>query len=348
MTGSVYKIYFAETLSIETADLTTPAIVLAPVSDRWNDFGHRTRFDFKVLSNLSEVQFEGQLRLGFLDVEYIQSGARAVISRDLEIASVAGKSLVGANAFPEFFTMLLDMNGYREIVGRMGPKGAERVLLELNDLVAVRARSNPKWLGGVVRSKEFHLAFMRHKGTFFAFHNAGSLLGGLVHESLDGLSKDLRLEFKLASFQNPHVVRFEFEPSAYVPKRIAIIIGKNGVGKSQALRQIATALLNGDLNLTTGDGGPPIVNRLLAVSSPGETAGTFPSKKRRSPIQYERIVLSGPPGRKTSGLGEVLVRLARSEESIKGKKRWELFIDALSSIVPIDDLFVVGEKKMQG
>jgi energy-coupling factor transporter ATP-binding protein EcfA2 len=147
----------------------------------------------------------------------------------------------------------------------------------------------------------------------------------------------------LPTFQNNHEIQFHFEHDGPLPSRIAVVIGKNGVGKSQTLAHLVEALLRGDTNsLRDTLEGRPVINRLLAVSSPGETYTTFPPVPRfPGRINYRRIFLSRRQfGNKELGLGQVLVELSRSEESIKSRGRWNLFCETIRSIVPPEELFM--------
>ncbi len=87
------------------------------------------------------------------------------------------------------------------------------------------------------------------------------------------------------------------------------------------------------------NGNPPLINRLLAVSSPGETRNTFPGPQRRARIFYKRIILSRHfYGGSDSGMGDVLMRLARTRETIIARSRWELFCDTVKQIAPLSEI----------
>jgi len=145
----------------------------------------------------------------------------------------------------------------------------------------------------------------------------------------------------LRTFQNDHELEFSFAPAGDLPKRIAVIIGKNGVGKSQSLAHFAQALLRGNKDLRDGEGNAPVVNRLLAVSSPGETRNTFPKPPKEPRIFYKRIILSRNFfADRQSGMGDVLLRLARARETIKQKSRWELFCQTVDQIIPTTEIAI--------
>ncbi|HXQ38334.1 MAG TPA: AAA family ATPase, partial [Anaerolineales bacterium] len=149
------------------------------------------------------------------------------------------------------------------------------------------------------------------------------------------------LRFQLPSFDNPHELEFQFEHESQIYKRIAVIIGKNGVGKSQALSSFARSLIRDDKKLRTQDKARPSVNRLIAISGHGETRTTFPTSRVRSRIPYRKIILDLNSTVQTeTGLGTVLIQLARSKEKVREHDRWNLFCNAVSSLLKLDELFV--------
>lgn len=244
--------------------------------------------------------------------------------------------------FPPFFTLLPSLEGYRNIVGNLGPEDARLILSALNDMVALgRGARVPDWYGAVSASEIFNLVFLRDSETFFAFHNAAPILRGLGFEQLDKISSSFKLSFKLPTFENSHELDFVFDIAKPLGNRIAVVIGKNGVGKSQTLFHFAKSLIGGSKFLTDSNGERPHVNRLIAVTSPGETRNTFPTVNRAKRIDYRRLHLSRSQwGKAESGMGSSLVQLARSDEGIKGRNRWKMFLDSITVIHKPEELFV--------
>lgn len=335
---SKYNLYFSSMHLERLRQLQLPAIVFSPSLDHWNDFGYRTRFSYQVLDK-DQQRVAGDVHLAFFGEEQSEESPAKMVMAKLKQRNT---HLLPARGFPEFYTMHHEMNSYREIVRNCGPERAQEILLAMKDLVAVRRAGRlPKWFNQATTSRFFTLAFVRNAETFFAFHNAASILGGLEQESFEGLSKQLRLEFKLPAFQSSHALDFSFDPASDLPKRIAVIIGKNGVGKSQSLAHFAQSLLRGTKNLRDGEGNAPVINRLLAVSSPGETRNTFPKPPKEPRIFYKRIILSRNFfADRQSGMGDVLLRLARARETIKQKSRWDLFCQTVGQIVPTAEIAV--------
>jgi len=340
MQTSKFHIYFSNLKNLSESRIEESAIIFTPDLDRWNDFALRTRFTYKVIDGKKQ-QISGEVHLAFLESQTTKASDGAADIVEAKIRQ-SPERLLPASEFPDFYTIHFEMNSYREIVRNCGPERAQEILLAMKDLVAVKHEGRlPKWFNQATTSRFFTLSFIRNAETFFAFHNAASILGGLELESFDGLSKELRLKFKLRTFQNDHELEFSFDPASDLPKRIAVIIGKNGVGKSQALAHFAQSLLRGDKHLRDGDGKPPVINRLLAVSSPGETRNTFPKPPKQPRIYYKRIILSRNFfADRQSGMGDILLRLARARETIKQKSRWELFCQTVGQIVPTTEIAI--------
>ncbi|MEI7731386.1 MAG: DUF4062 domain-containing protein [Verrucomicrobiota bacterium] len=325
--------------------LQKPAIVLAPASEPPNEFGQRTLFRYQIM--LHDVPpIEGHLHLGFVDEgEDFRSPADAV---EHLLGQMNSGEMLKASDVPEFYTLQPDMESYRKLIGALDGSRARGLLASINDLVvAGRTQPPPNWLNEAMNSNQFNFSFMRNSETFFALRNAESLLGGLAAEELAGISNQLHLSFKLPTFQTNHEIDFRFENDGPLPKRIAVVIGKNGVGKSQSLAHIVESLLHDDRDgLRDPVNGRPVINRLLAVSSPGETYTTFPPPPRfPRRIKYRQIFLSRRQwGNNELGLGRVLVELSRSEESIRAKGRWSFFCEAIRPIIPPELLYVRVKK----
>lgn len=347
--GLDIKVFFSNS-DIYAKDFPDNNVIIWIKNDSWNDFGYRARCNFKFHLNYDDSTeakiIEGELLLGFSDGE---SDLSDILS---ECAKENRSNIITSDRLPQFFTMLPDMQSYRNIVDFEGIEVANVLLKSINDLVFTKNQPKTKsnrWLDDAINSKIFTLSFMRNSETFYAFHNASTILNGLNEERLGLMSSELVLEFKLDAFKNNHKVNFKFEHDNLIPSRVAVLIGENGTGKSQALRQVVKGLVNFDENsyLIDPHNQRPLISRLLAIATPGETSTTFPKGSfSNQDVYYKRLELDRDKVAEDShGLGEMLVELARSKESIKNKSRWELFYDALSQTLPIDEIVVPLKKE---
>lgn len=319
-------------------DLPPGTILVVPSSDEWNDFGHHMRVDYRIrMRSTNEVVHESGF-IGFLNPAADRNG------KDLlqQLISTQDESTVEATSDHHFFTMLPDMEAYRRLVQTLDADDATAALIALNDLVALNEfKSTVSILNLATQTEVFSLAFMRSSDSFFAYKNAGSLLRGLSSEQTGILSSTLAVRFQLPGRQNEHDLRFSFDHAADLPKRIAVIIGKNGVGKSQTLGRIARAAIDGTAVLTDGtDGGRPLINRLLAFAPTNEAESVFPTDKRKRPrIWYQRYSMNrSRRSRRNDYLSDLIVQVARSTQMVASKSRWKIFTEALSAISKFDEL----------
>ncbi|EEZ00500.1 AAA family ATPase [Vibrio cholerae] len=331
-------------------------VILYAEDSSWNDFGYKIGCTLRVLTHEENKNFEVRAFIGFFDprnseldeelknVNYKTTSYLAMlpIIRQLEKRSALDK--LG------FFTMLPDMEAYRYAVSYLGPEFLEKVLRIVNDLVLYKDKKN-KWIPHAMNSDVFKLGFMRHSSSFFAFNNADSVLGGVEEEKFDGISQELTLRYELAGFENDHEIKLKYDHTSIIPKRINVLIGRNGLGKSQALMSFCRAALrypDKGISLSTSDSnGRPVINRLLAIATPGETQNTFPSERvKTQKLYYRRLSLTRNGRAKTTKtISDMLVQLARSEDSIGKKTRWDIFIDAISKVLPIKSLVIESRDK---
>lgn len=319
-------------------DLPPDTILIVPSSDGWNDFGHHTRVDYRIRMHSAKEVVEASGLIGFIDPKADRNG------KDLlqQLVSPHSDLTVAATIDHRFFTMLPDMEAYRRLVQILDADDATKALTALNDLVALSEfESTAPILDMAIRTEVFSLSFMRSSDSYFAYKNAGPLLRGLSSERTGILSPTLAIRFQLPGRKNEYHLRFSFDHSADLPKRIAVIIGKNGVGKSQTLGRIARAAIDGTVALTDAtDGGRPLINRLLAFAPTNEAESVFPTDKRKRPrIWYQRYSMNrSRRSRRNDYLSDLIVQVARSTQMVALKSRWEIFTEALSAITKAEEL----------
>ncbi|RYD26997.1 MAG: AAA family ATPase, partial [Lysobacteraceae bacterium] len=253
-----------------------------------------------------------------------------------QLLDAAPENRLEAKELPAFFTMLPHMGAYRDIVAYLGPETGAKALIAMNEVVATdEGMTSPSWFRDAKESQVFKKGFLRSSEAFFAWANAGSMLYGLEHEQVGRISDTFNIRFQLAGRPNKHDLSFRFDVNEDIlPRRFAVVIGENGVGKSQTLGNIAKAALDGSKELTDATGGRPYLNRLLAFAPTSTTSSVFPNDRRRNPkVWYRRFALGHPGGtRGRYTTAELIMRLTRSEENIGTRSRLEIFLMAIAAI----------------
>lgn len=322
-----------------------PTIEFTPESDDWNDFRYKCTYQYRIIEDSRSIH-TGRLLLGFIEKsEYVEESGRL----KWDINFIDGYKL------PKFFTLQGGMDHYRSFISEHSTKVAPKLLFALNDLVALKRSSTAsRFVDEAIKTKVFSLAFMRDNERFFAFHNAGSLLDGLEAESFSSMSSHFSLTYDVAGFESPNIVNIDFDAGSILPKRISLLIGRNGLGKSQALHTIVTSLLKGNNVFQDREYGRPLVSRVLAIATPGETSNTFPAERKNKRIKYRRLILNRSARTTTSrGFCDLCVQLSRNEELIGQFRRWELFRESINVLkdcdkilIPLKDSITVGSSNL--
>lgn len=329
---SNFHIYFGRNY-VNSSFVKFPAIIFSPVDDSWNDFRFKCRYKFIIASGSNQIDIEGNVFLGFVSADKrIDSSGRILSEVDL----------VDANELPTFFTLQGGMDDYRDFLRAHGVSNSKYLLQSLNDLVVSKlVAKKAKLVEDAMKTKVFSLAFMRDSERFFAFHNADSILDGLEGERFSRISTRLSLSYELAGFPGDHHFDLIFDTESILPKRIGVLIGRNGLGKSQALHTIVRSLTAGDDRFSDIELGRPMISRLLAIATPGETVNTFPSERVNKRIKYRRLILNrGARAKPSRGFCDLCVQLARSEEFIGDNDRWELFKESIKFFPNIENIVI--------
>lgn len=323
-------------------------IAIVPSSGNWNDFGERILIELFIQPRHESAYEREPLQLrGFFcfldeqDGNYGTEQLRKIIDR------VPGP--VPSEKVPDYFTMLPDMESYRRIVGQLGPDEARLVLRKVNDMVEADDRSvGRSWLKVARESRIFLSSFLRSSEAYFVWKNAAPILRGVEYEKLDQISGGLHIQFQLAGRPNAHDLKFRFTHGDRVlPQRFAIVIGKNGVGKSQTLAQIVDAALLGKSKLTDLDGERPLFNRILCFYPSATMSSVFPSDRRkRTRIWYRRFSMVSGRSRQTTS--DLIVQLARSIEGIAGQSRYKIFLKSIRAIEGYEELALLTKAGERG
>lgn len=321
--------------------MNTGTIVICAPSDRWNDFGHQTLFDFSLVTAPGQLIWK-RFRLAFM-VPYDENKSEYDVFR--EVFERGSGEIKSPDNFPQFFTMQLNASAYAELTAELGEKTAYNVLKVMNDVVvAEHSEVQPSWLDAALKSSAFNLSFLRSPEGFLAYFEGNAALTGHASEFASLLPRELNLSFQLDGFLNPHEFKFSFDPDSFLPKRMAALIGQNGVGKSRTLNELVNAALRQGTNFTDEKGKFPNISKIIAICTPGETEATFPRVVgNNSAIQYIR--LSSIPGEMMKASNETLPmalqKLARQDLE-ENSFRWDIFTRSVQFIVDFDELLIVS------
>ena len=333
------QIYFTKS-NEDAVRMNAGTIVIHAPQDNWNDFGYQTSFDFSIVLAPKQILWR-RFKLAFLEPVAIIESEYQVVK---EVFQNRAQEILSIDNFPPFFTMQNSPQAYKELVTELGEQNCKNILLALNDIVlAERSESPPDWLNAALKSEAFNLSFLRSADGFLSYFEGYNAFSGRMLDFEESPPEYLKLDFQLDAFVNQHVFEFSFSSHDILPRNMAAIIGKNGVGKSRALNELTHAILGGKDNLVDECGEKPKISKVIAVCTPGETELTFPSTlENNSRVQYIR--LSAIPGKQIGGNNEplplLLQKLARQDIE-KNSYRWDIFKRSVEELLPFDELRIV-------
>jgi len=326
-----YNLYFLTSTYQRSPDHNN-YIKIVPSRGDWNDFGYLSKVDVSVYNKKYKHEISLKGYIGFLNSEDKKNGKAELIRR------VENNNFNSSlKEFNDYFVMLQDMNYYRILVKSFGVTESRKILDLINDVISKRndpnSESNRK---KAINTDIFNKSFIRESESYFTFKNAYTVLSGAQYEELGNLSQHIKISYANSINEENVSYTFNFDHDHDLPKRISIIIGENGVGKSKTLREIALAAIKGSRNLVSivdlegGNVEERIqISRLIAFSPTNESKSSFPTDKRKkSLIWYKRLTLNREP-KSMLNLNDFIVQLARSNDSIGYNKRWDIFVNAL-------------------
>jgi len=292
------------------ADLDHPFLAVYPDFDNWNDYG-RQYFARLVAVGADGDRMEAQFRLM---VDGYMTTATALIDALGEKDVVSIESLQ-----PNFVSLLPDTNQYGELVRTLGFGTAVSALRLLGDAVVLNIEENDDDLLELIRSENFHLGVLRHSGSYAALRRGARYFRETPPAEVEDAARSFTFSTMLPNADNAYSITFDFEEDPIFQDRAAVLIGKNGTGKTQTLKSIIAELTNLP-EAQTGEGevafNPPInVSRVLVFSSVPDDP--FPRRIGAwNGIDYEHFPISAHDPSRPDGTLAALASCLRGDRGV--------------------------------
>lgn len=217
-------------------------IIIVPSSDRWNDFGFRVRIEVGVVSENSQEISWLPAYLAIKDkldtTQYIRELFKELKKNELELIPFKRIGL-------PYALLLFESQQYSLMRNLIGSDNSKKLLESLND-VSVLASQQKKISGweDFFESEVFTEAMTRASESYFAYRRGADVL-----DSNDWYEDDVQKNFnvKLVGEGPKFEFNFNFDSSNHLRGRIAVIVGKNGLGKTESLRKLAGAFAGSDV-----------------------------------------------------------------------------------------------------
>lgn len=325
--------------------------------EKWNDFRFKTHAICNIVTDVG-IDYEFPIKIA---ISTLMMGAEIEKQLNFEGFSGLGNVLEAmGNVNKEFelargmifYSMLNSLEDYKDLILTFGVKKTHRILKSLHDVVYLNEFSTVSkkdktevYLKEFLNCSAFNLSFIRNSEGYFAFKNAGDIVRALENEVLDYISNELNLSFKLDGFANEHSLNLKYDSKGIIPKRINILIGENGFGKSQTINHFIKAaadIKGGNFKMTDPKkkSGRPLINRIRAFVMPGEVGGTYPNQHPNLKIDYKKIYVGKGGSQQERQLKDALISLARNLQLIGNRTMFDVFCMSLDTVIPSQSIFI--------
>lgn len=331
-TKRMFKLVFATEEAQALAMPRTEVVIVWPAADRWNDQGYRLLVDFLIRAD-GEDQYRPERPAAMIFSGFKDSHEA--------IKSLANQQGVPSDSEPAFASLQMEVNEYRRLGRLLSHSAAKSALEAMHDLVIEEQKVSPRpWLEEVKNLEAFSIGLLRPTSRYFAYRRGYDFLIGNEAEAIKMSSAYAELTFKLNAFTEPHVIPLSFGKTNEVSRRINVLIGRNGVGKSQTLSRLITALafpMSEKARIRpSGE-----FNRVIAFS--GVAAQSALPSKSPAPrnLQYHYFNLSPGHGRrKRHPMTAALVDIIRNDDYLNDMRRVDVLAESIEDWMSLDRVYL--------
>lgn len=215
-------------------DLDLPVIAIVPKSKTWNDFGYKFYANLYVLAEDSEYLFT-EINLMFSGVSHSEGELNLLLTEHGDVFKIEQLQ-------KPFVSLLSDVNQYKRVIELLDFEVGVSALRKMHDAVVTRIEGNNQQLLDLINSEEFHLGVLRTGTSYDALRRGGRFFRPDTPPPVDDAATDSIFVASLPSADNPYTLPFRFKQDSIFNSRFSVLIGRNGVGKTQLLKAIVDSL----------------------------------------------------------------------------------------------------------
>ena len=273
--------------SRQVAENSLCETVVVPSQDRWNDFG------YSILADIGLRNPSG--RLEWLGARFAIEGEKNLLEAAIRWVPDSNSGLPLSELGKPFASLMNEAKHY-SLAGRaIGREEAWRRLIALNDAALLDAEGNgvPGWQD-FFSSEVFALSMIRSSESYFALRHGAAALAG---HPIDGV--DARQPFSVTLGRPGAGLEFDFQfdRNNTLRGRIAVIIGRNGSGKTFSLSRLARWLADAR-SRSPSESEPRDVNQVLAFAHTGSLKLFRPNRRDTTYVRVRAFALDPLASRK--------------------------------------------------
>ncbi|WP_420557654.1 AAA family ATPase [Roseovarius sp.] len=324
-------VYFARTLA-HLENIPEPVIAITPDDDNpgWNDFG-RNFFGKLYVRPLEGAPLDFHIRVMFQGRLY-SSVAFA------EIFEQHGNVLAISDVEQPFVTLLPSVEMYRNIIEVLGFDVGISALRLMHDATVALTEGRNRELLDLISSEDFHFGALRIGAAYDALKRGGRYFRPDIRPPVEELAADFVFSARLLSADNPYTLPFYFDPDPVFRNRMAVLIGRNGVGKTHLLKAIVDGLHDPMEPNIGHQRFMPSINPSRVIVFSSVPTDPFPrSIGAWRGIDYEYYAVNSPTSDHNDSLLAAIVACRKTDDlNIFGperdKSRMDVIEEALNSI----------------
>lgn len=211
-----------------------PLVAIFPDNDNWNDYG-RNFFAKLYLRPIEGEPVKLHMRMMFKGRKKSELVFMEMLGRLGDVFPIEAIEL-------PFASLLTEIDHYRQVIQILGFEMGISALRKMHDAALVLIeRDNPQVLE-LIEDEEFHFGALRNSGAYDAIKRGGRFFRPDLPAELDDAAIDFAFSARLPSADNPYTLAFRFNREGLFRDRASILIGRNGVGKTQLLKSIVDGL----------------------------------------------------------------------------------------------------------
>ncbi|MBP2157481.1 MULTISPECIES: AAA family ATPase [Asticcacaulis] len=228
-------VFFARTVVVARQQANiAPAVYIVPVHSTHNDFGNHTLAKLLVIVG-NETIFEEHTRVMFQEAPRTENILTALFD-------VRGNVVEAAQVEANFVSLFPDVFSYRDFVDVLGYAQALFALRRLGDAALLDIEKTDELRLSLLHSEAFHEGVLRQDEAYMSFRRGARYIRPEPFPPADQTISNFTVSAKLPCADNPYEVDFDFTSGQLFKDRAAVLIGRNGAGKTKLLASIVHAI----------------------------------------------------------------------------------------------------------
>jgi ABC-type branched-subunit amino acid transport system ATPase component len=257
-----FAVFVASSLDeVGKSGIKPPYAIITPDTNDWNDYGRGYFAHLWIEDGTGEPE-EIRLSLMFEGYERTKKALDGIIAQQGDVLSIEKIAI-------PFVSLIPDEANYRKIFRIFGFDLSISMLRKLHDAVAQRIEQTDQKTLDLIKGEEFHVGVLRQTGARTALRRGGRHFRRDLPQTVEDAAVKFTFLTTLKSAENEIEVEFDFTEKPVLRDRVAVLIGRNGVGKTQLLNAIVRRLPEASRSpgQVNGENFPPPHSRVLLFSS---------------------------------------------------------------------------------